>query len=95
MGLSYKLLSSGDLEKLKARLVAKGYEQEEGINYIETYSIVVRTPTIRSVLHVAVINNWKIKQLDVQNAFLHGDLKEEVYMFQPPGFEDPKHPDYL
>lgn len=64
-----KLLSSGDLDILKARVVGKGYEQEEGIDYIETYSPVVRTLTIRSVLHVAVINNWEIKHLDVQNAF--------------------------
>lgn len=90
-----KLQSNGTLDKLKARLVAKGYEQEEGVDFVETYSLVVRTATVRTVLHTAVTQKWDIKQLDVKNAFLHGDLKETVYMVQPPGFEDPDKPHYL
>lgn len=91
-----KLLSNGWIYKqksnaggthlnLRARLVAHGNEQEEGIDFIETFSPVVRTATIRTVLHVAVTKSWKIKQLDVQNAFVHGDLNETVYMAQPRG----------
>lgn len=75
--------------------MAKDYEQEEGINFLETYSPVVRTGTVRMVLHLAVTENWKIKQLDVKNTFLHGDLKETVYMQQPLGFEDSTHPEYV
>lgn len=75
--------------------MACGNEQEEGIDYLETFSPVVRVATIRTVLHVATVRKWPIKQLDVQHAFLHGDLKETVYMKQPPGHEDPSHPDYV
>ncbi|KAG7547402.1 GAG-pre-integrase domain [Arabidopsis suecica] len=90
-----KLNADGSLDKLKARLVAKGFDQEEGIDYLETYSPVVRTATVRSILHVATIMNWEIKQMDVKNAFLHGDLTETVYMKQPTGFIDPPRPDYV
>lgn len=65
------------------------------IDFIETYSPVVRTATIRSVLHIATVKGWNIKQLDVESVFLHGDLKETVYMKQPPGFEDKERPDYV
>ena len=87
--------ADGTLKKRRARLVARGNEQEEGIDYVETYSRVVRTATIRSVLHIATVKGWSIKQLDVENAFLHGDLKETVYMKQPPGFIDPERPNHL
>lgn len=90
-----KLCADDSLDKLKARLVAKGYEQEEKVDFVETYSPVVRTATIKMILHTATVNKWNIKQLDVKNAFLHGDLKEIVYMVQPPGFEDIHSPDYI
>lgn len=90
-----KLNADGSFGKRRSRLVARGNEQEEGIDYIETVSPVVRTATIRDVLHVAVSKKWEIKQLDVQNVFLHGDLQEMVYMKQPPGFVHPERPDYV
>lgn len=90
-----KLNSDGTFKCFRSRLVAKGYEQEEGVDFLETYSPVVRTATVRMVLHLAVTEKWSIKQLDVKNVFLHGTLKESVYMQQPPGFENAQHPDYV
>ena len=87
--------ADGTLKKRKACLVARGNQQEEGIDFVETYSPVVRTATIRSVLHIATVKGWNIKQLDVESAFPHGDLKETVYMKQPPGFADPEKPDHV
>ncbi|XP_019097486.1 PREDICTED: uncharacterized protein LOC109131244 [Camelina sativa] len=75
-----KLNADGTLDKYKARLVAQGFKQEKGIDYLETYSPVVRTATVRAVLHFATMMNWEVKQMDVKNAFLHGDLTETVYM---------------
>ena len=93
--VTVKLHADGTLNRLKTRLVAKGFRQEEGIDFTETYSSVVRTSTIRIVLAVATSKNWSITQLDVKNAFLHGDLKEEVFMIQPPGFEDRAKPNHV
>ncbi|KAL8089377.1 hypothetical protein AgCh_038989 [Apium graveolens] len=74
----------------KARLVAKGYSQEEGIDYDEAFALVARLEAIRISLAFAIHSNFKIYQMDVKSAFLNGELEEEVYVQQPPGFEDPE-----
>ncbi|GJV26295.1 ribonuclease H-like domain-containing protein [Tanacetum coccineum] len=78
----------------KARLVANGRNQQQGIDCDETFSLVVKPATIRTVLSLAVSRDWLIHQLDVKNVFLHGHLSETVYMHQPPGFVDPNKPNY-
>ncbi|KAI3702728.1 hypothetical protein L6452_28480 [Arctium lappa] len=77
----------------KARLVAQGYTQEEGIDYEEVFAPVARIEAIRLFLAYASYMRFKVYQMDVKSAFLYGSIEEEVYVCQPPGFENPSYPD--
>ena len=91
----HKFKSDGSLDRYKARWVLRGFTQRPGIDYDETFSPVVKLATIRMVLTLALSCSWRIHQLDVKNAFLHGTLSETVYCVQPTGFVDPSKSNHV
>ncbi|GJR09349.1 retrovirus-related pol polyprotein from transposon TNT 1-94 [Tanacetum coccineum] len=90
-----KLDENGIVSRNKARLVAQGYNQQEGIDYDETYAPIARLESIRILLAYACALDFKLFQMDVKSAFLNGFINEEVYVAQPPGFIDFEKPDHV
>ena len=81
---------NGNITKYKARLVAQGFSQKPGTDYSDngTFAPVMRFETLRTMMAHTAINNWKLRQFDIKGAYLHGELKEEIYMAQAPGYND-------
>jgi hypothetical protein len=82
----------GVVTRNKARLVAKGYSQVEGLDFDETYALVARLESIRILLTYATYHGFKLYQMDMKSAFLNGPIKEDVYVEQPPDFQDSEYP---
>ena len=81
-----KIGPDGGVDRPKARLIAKGYTQIYGIDYYDTFSLVVKMTFVRLFLSMAAMSSWTLYQLDIKKAFLHGDLADQVYMEQSSGF---------
>ncbi|CAL1357723.1 unnamed protein product [Linum trigynum] len=90
-----KVHPDGTLDRRRARLVARGFQQVPGLDFGQTYSLVLKPATLRLILGIAVSQAWPLHQIDIANAFLHGELQETVYMQQPPGFVDPDKPNHV
>jgi len=83
-----KYNADGSSEHFEARLVTVGNHQVEGEDFNETFALVAEMVMVRTLLTIAVAKGWSLHQMDVHNAFLHGDLKEDIYMKLPPGFHN-------
>lgn len=90
-----KRLPNGQIDKFKARFVSKGFHQRPGVDYEKTFSLVVKAATVHLVLGHAIDHGWDLRQLDISNAFLQGNLEEDVYIAQPSGFVDRERPHYV
>ncbi|GKC18792.1 retrovirus-related pol polyprotein from transposon TNT 1-94 [Tanacetum coccineum] len=97
--LKWLLKNKHDEEKTvirnKSRLVVRGYRQEEGIDFEESFALVARMEAIRIFLAYAAHKSFTVFQMDVKTAFMHGTLKEDVYVCQPEGFIDVDHPSHV
>ena len=90
-----KRKANGSVDRYKARLVAQGYSQEGGEDYDDTFALVAKYSSIRSILAVANQLNFEVHQMDVKTADLNGDLKHEIYMEQPEGYADKDQTDLV
>ena len=95
MGLFNKMNENGIIVRNKARLVAQGFNQEEGIDYEETFALVARLKAIRMLLAFACFNDFILYQMDVKSALLNGFINEEVHVEQPPGFQSFNFPNHV
>ena len=86
---------NGVVIRNKARLIAQGFTQVESLDFEETYALVARLEAIRMLLAYAAHHNFKLYQMDVKSAFLNGPIQEQVYVEQPPGFEDHKFSNHI
>lgn len=84
--------ADGSIDRFKVWFIAKGFNQCPGIDYHDTFNLVIKPATIRLVLSVSVTRNWPIRQFDINHAFLQGKLEDQVYMAQPQGFIDKDNP---
>jgi hypothetical protein len=92
---AYKYDENGQIVRYKARLVAQGFSQVEGLDFTETFAPVAKHDATRAFLSMVAKFDLELDQMDVKTAFLNGGLDEDIYMRQPPGFEDSKHPDWV
>ena len=81
-----KVTPDGSIARLKAHLVLKGYARTYGVDYYDTFSLVAKLTLVMLFISMAASQDWLLHQLKIKNAFLHDDLREEVYMEQPPGY---------
>ena len=90
-----KYKANGSIERRKAKLVAKGFQQITGLDYDETFSLMVKSSMVKIVLTIIIPLNWEVRQLYINNAFLNGNLKENVLMHQPEGYIDSTKPAHI